>query len=183
LQIRVKGKNIEVTDALREHAVDKVSKIQKLGLEVREIEVTLLVEKNPSIRQNQVAEINIFGNSGVIRAVGRDRDMYIAVDMAVAKVQRQMSKYHGKRIDRTQAHPSALRTPTAEEHEAEDLAPSIVKLKGIPRKPMTPEEAVLQMETLGHDFFVFTNSETDNTNIVYRRIDGNYGLLDYGVID
>jgi putative sigma-54 modulation protein len=183
LQIRVKGKNIEVTEALREHAVDKVSKIQKLGLEVREIEVTLLVEKNPSIRQNQLAEINIFGNSGVIRAVGRDRDMYIAIDQAVAKVQRQMSKYHGKQIDRTQAHPSALRTHTAEAHEAEDLAPSIVKLKGIPRKPMTPEEAVLQMETLGHDFFVFTNSETDNTNIVYRRIDGNYGLLDYGVID
>jgi putative sigma-54 modulation protein len=183
LQIRVKGKNIEVTEALREHAVDKVSKIQKLGLEVREIEVTLLVEKNPSIRQNQLAEINIFGNSGVIRAVGRDRDMYIAIDQAVAKVQRQMSKYHGKQIDRTQAHPSALRTHTAEEHEEEDRAPSIVKLKGIPRKPMTPEEAVLQMETLGHDFFVFTNSETDNTNIVYRRIDGNYGLLDYGVID
>ncbi|HEY5494744.1 MAG TPA: ribosome-associated translation inhibitor RaiA [Candidatus Anoxymicrobiaceae bacterium] len=183
MQIRVKGKNIEVTEALREHAVDKVSKIQKLGLEVREIEVTLLVEKNPSIRQNQLAEINIFGNSGVIRAVGRDRDMYIAIDQAVAKVQRQMSKYHGKQIDRTQAHPSALRTHTAEEHEEEDRAPSIVKLKGIPRKPMTPEEAVLQMETLGHDFFVFTNSETDNTNIVYRRIDGNYGLLDYGVID
>ena len=183
MQIRVKGKNIEVTDALREHAVDKVSKIQKRGLEVREIEVTLLVEKNPSIRQNQVAEINIFGNSGVIRAVGRDRDMCIAVDMAVAKVQRQISKHHGKQIDRTQAHPSALRTHSEEEHEVEDLAPSIVKLKGIPRKPMTPEEAVLQMETLGHDFFVFTNSETDNTNIVYRRIDGNYGLLDYGVID
>ena len=183
MQIRVKGKNIEVTEALRAHAVDKVSKIQKLGLEVREIEVTLLVEKNPSIRQNQLAEINIFGNSGVIRAVGRDRDMYIAIDQAVAKVQRQMSKYHGKQIDRTQAHPSALRTHTAEEHEEEDRAPSIVKLKGIPRKPMTPEEAVLQMETLGHDFFVFTNSETDNTNIVYRRIDGNYGLLDYGVID
>ena len=183
MQIRVKGKNIEVTDALREHAVDKVSKIQKRGLEVREIEVTLLVEKNPSIRQNQVAEINIFGNSGVIRAVGRDRDMYIAVDMAVAKVQRQISKHHGKQIDRTQAHASALRTHTEEEHEAEEKAPSIVKLKGIPRKPMTPEEAVLQMETLGHDFFVFTNSETENTNIVYRRMDGNYGLLDYGVID
>jgi putative sigma-54 modulation protein len=178
LQIRVKGKNIEVTDALREHAVDKVSKIQKRGLEVREIEVTLLVEKNPSIRQNQVAEINIFGNSGVIRAVGRDRDMYIAVDMAVAKVQRQISKHHGKQIDRTQAHPSALRTHTEEEHEVEDLAPSIVKLKGIPRKPMTPEEAVLQLELIGHDFFVFRNSEASEVAVVYRRRDGNFGLIE-----
>jgi putative sigma-54 modulation protein len=183
LQIRVKGKNIEITEALRQHAMEKVSKIQKLGMEIREIEVTLLVEKNPSIQQNQVAEINIFGNSGVLRAVGRDRDMYIAVDQAVAKIQRQISKHHGKQIDRTQARPSALRSHTAVEEEAEDLAPSIVKMKAIPRKPMTPEEAILQMETLGHDFFVFTNSETDNTNIVYRRIDGQYGLIDYGVID
>jgi putative sigma-54 modulation protein len=173
LQIRVKGKNIEVTEALREHAVEKVSKI----------EVTLLVEKNPSIRQNQVAEINIFGNSGVLRAVGRDRDMYIAVDQAVSKVQRQISKQHGKQIDRTQAQPSALRTFAIKEQEQEEQAPSIVKLKAIPRKPMTPEEAILQMETLGHDFFVFTNSESENTNIVYRRIDGAYGLIDYGVAD
>lgn len=183
MQIVVKGKNIEVTDALREHATEKLSKIQKSGYEILEIEVTLLVEKNPSIRQNQIAEINVFGNSAVIRAVGRDHDMYIAIDQAVAKVQRQIAKHHGKQIDRTQAQPSALRTHKESEHEAEDLAPSIVKMKAIPRKPMTPEEAVLQLETLGHDFFVFTNSETDNTNIVYRRFDGDYGLIDYGVID
>jgi putative sigma-54 modulation protein len=182
LQIKVKGKNIEVTGALRDHATDKVSKIQKLGLEIREIEVTLLVEKNPSIRQNQVAEVTIFGNGGVLRAVGRDRDMYVAVDQAVAKVQRQISKQHGKQIDRTQAQPSALRAPGAKEQQ-EETGPSIVKLKAIPRKPMTPDEAILQMESLEHDFFVFTNSESDNTNIVYRRIDGHYGLIDYGVID
>lgn len=183
MQIVVKGKNIEVTEALREHAIEKLSKIQKSGYEVREIEVTLLVEKNPSIRQNQVAEINIYGNSAMIRAVGRDRDMYIAIDQAVTKVQRQIAKQHGKQIDRTQAQTSALRTHTAEEHAKEDMEPPIVKVKAIPRKPMTPEEAVLQLETVGHDFFVFTNSETDNTNIVYRRNDGKYGLIDYGVID
>jgi putative sigma-54 modulation protein len=174
LQIVVKGKNIEITDALRQHAIDKLSKIQKSGYEIREIEVT---------RQNQIAEINVYGNSAVIRAVGRDRDMYIAIDQAVTKVQRQIAKHHGKQIDRTQAQPSALRTHTAEEHEKEDLEPPIVKVKAIPRKPMTPEEAVLQLETVGHDFFIFTNSETDNTNIVYRRNDGKYGLIDYGVID
>lgn len=183
MQIKVKGKNIEVTQALREHATDKVSKIQKLGLEMREIEVTLLVEKNPSIKRNQVAEINIFGNTGVLRAVGRDRDMYIAIDQAVSKVQRQISKQHGKQIDRTQGHVSALRTATAEETAPELERPGIVKEKAIPRKPMAPDEAILQMESLSHDFFVFTNSDTLNTNIVYRRIDGNYGLIDYGVMD
>lgn len=183
VQVVVKGKNIEITDALRAHATEKLSKIQRYGLEIREIEVTLFVEKNPSIKQNQVAEINIFSNGGLLRAVGRDRDMYVAIDHAVAKVQRQIGKHHGKQIDRTQSQPSALRTPTAEEHEKEDLLGGIVKVKSIPRKPMTPQEAVLQLETIGHDFFVFTNAETDSTNIVYRRNDGNYGLIDYGVID
>ncbi|MHB8896596.1 MAG: ribosome hibernation-promoting factor, HPF/YfiA family [Candidatus Geothermincolia bacterium] len=183
MQIVVKGKNLEVTEALREHALEKASKIKKFGLEVREIEVTLLVEKNPSIQKNQIAEINIFVNKSTIRGVGRDRDMYVAIDHAVSKVERQIIKQHGKKIDRTQAHPSPLRGVAAEEHVQEDTAPSIVKTKAISRKPMAPAEAILQMETLGHDFFVFTDSETDNTNIVYRRIDGNFGLIDYGVID
>lgn len=183
MQVKIKGKNIEVTEALRDHAMDKVSKIQKLGLEIREIEVTLLVEKNPRISRNQVAEVNIFGNSGVLRAVGRDRDMYIAIDQAISKVQRQISKHHGKQIDRTQGHPSALRVATPREAAPEVERPPIVKQKAIPRKPMTPDEAILQMESLAHDFFVFTNAETQNTNIIYRRIDGNYGLIDYGVID
>ncbi|HEY5526387.1 MAG TPA: ribosome-associated translation inhibitor RaiA [Candidatus Anoxymicrobiaceae bacterium] len=183
MQIVVKGKNIEVTDALREHALEKASKIEKFGLDVREIEVTLLVEKNPSIQKNQIAEINVFGNKSTLRGVGRDRDMYVAIDHAISKVERQIIKHHHKKIDRTQAHPSPLRTYTAEEHAAEDLAPQIVKTKAMSRKPMTPQEAILQMETLGHDFFIFTDSETDNTNIVYRRIDGNYGLIDYGVVD
>jgi len=183
LQVVVKGKNIEVTEALREHALEKASKIQKFGLDAREIEVTLLVEKNPSIQKNQVAEINIFVNKSTIRGVGRDRDMYVAIDHAVSKVERQIIKQHGKKIDRTQAHPSPLRTYGIEDNAAENIAPSIVKTKAISRKPMTSEEAILQMETIGHDFFIFTNAETDNTNIVYRRIDGNYGLIDYGVID
>lgn len=183
LQIVVKGKNIELTDALREHALEKASKIKKFGLDVHEIEVTLLVEKNPSIQKNQIAEINIFASRATLRGVGRDRDMYVAIDHAVSRVERQLIKHHGKKIDRTQSHPSPLKTVAVEEAPAVDTAPSIVKTKAISRKPMAPEEAVLQMETLGHDFFVFTDSDTDNTNIVYRRMDGNYGLIDYGVID
>lgn len=183
MQIVVKGKNIEVTEALRAHAEEKASKIQKFGLDVREIEVTLLVEKNPSIQKNQIAEINIFANKSTIRGVGRDRDMYVAIDHAVSKVERQIIKHHGKKIDRSQAHASPLKTHAIEEHPTEETTPSIVKMKAISRKPMAADEAILQMETLGHDFFVFTDSETDNTNIVYRRMDGNYGLIDYGVID
>lgn len=177
MQVTVKGKNIDITEALRNHAQGKVMKIEKLGLGFLEIEVKLVVEKNPSIQQNQIAELTLFGNGPLFRATDRDRDMYTAIDKAVAKLQRQIKKYHGKQIDRTQSQESALRG-SSEEAEPEAGGPSIVKTKKIALKPMTPEEAALQMEMLGHDFFVFTDSETDKANVVYRRNDGNYGLID-----
>jgi putative sigma-54 modulation protein len=177
LQVVIKGKNIEITDALRDHARQKVSKIDKLDMGFKEIEVKLVVEKNPSIQENQIAELTLFGNGRILRATERDRDMYVAVDKAVSKLQRQIKKYHGKQIDRTQAQESALRGHAPSEEVPEGMQ-VIVKTKSIALKPMMPEEAALQMEMLGHDFFVFTNAETDNTNVVYRRNDGNYGLID-----
>ncbi len=177
MQVIIKGKNIEITEALRDHARQKVSKIEKLDLGFKEIEVKLVVEKNPSIQDNQIAELTLYGNSRILRATERDRDMYIAVDKAVSKLQRQIKKFHGKQIDRTQGQESALRGPAVPEEPVEAM-PVIVKEKSIALKPMTPEEAALQMEMLGHDFFVFTNADTDNTNVVYRRKDGNYGLID-----
>jgi putative sigma-54 modulation protein len=177
LQVVIKGKNIEVTDALRDHARAKVAKIEKLHLGFREIEVKLVVEKNRSIQENQIAELTLFGNGKILRATERDRDMYAAIDKAVAKLQRQIKKYHGKQIDRTQAQESALRGQPEQAPAGEEEL-KIVKTKSIALKPMTPEEATLQMEMLSHDFFVFFNSETENTNVVYRRKDGNYGLID-----
>ena len=177
MQVVIKGKNIEITEALRDHARQKVAKIEKLDLGFKEIEVKLVVEKNPSIQVNQIAELTLFGNSRILRATERDRDMYVAIDKAVSKLQRQIKKYHGKQIDRTQAQESALRgqfIPTA----PEEGMPVIVKEKSIALKPMVPEEAALQMEMLGHDFFVFVNADTENTNVVYRRKDGNFGLID-----
>lgn len=177
MQVVIKGKNIEVTDALRDHARQKVTKIEKLDLGFKEIEVKLVVEKNPSIQENQIAELTIFGNGRILRATERDRDMYVAIDKAVSKLQRQIKKYHGKQIDRTQAQESALRGQVPVEAPAESRR-VIVKTKSMSLKPMAPEEATLQMEMLGHDFFVFMNAESGNTNVVYRRNDGNYGLID-----
>lgn len=177
MQVIVKGRNIEVTDALREHAGQKVAKIEKLGLDFKEIEVKLVVEKNPSIKNNQIAELTLVGSGPPLRATDRDRDMYIAVDKAVSKLLRRIKKFHGRQIDRTQAQESALRGPLPEESSGEEN-PSIVRRKTISLKPMTPEEAVLQMEMLGHDFFVFTDSETGQATVVYRRNDGNVGLID-----
>lgn len=177
MQVVIKGKNVEVTDALREHANQKVAKIDKLQLGFKEIEVKLGLEKNRSIQENQTAELTLYGNGPLIRVTERDRDMYVAIDKAVAKLQRRIKKYHGKQIDRTQAQESALRGKPIPEETREEQ-PTIVKTKTVDLKPMNPEEAALQMEMLGHDFFVFTNADTDNASVVYRRKDGNYGLID-----
>ncbi len=177
MQVVIKGKNIEVTEALRDHARQKVLKIEKLDLGFKEIEVKLIVEKNPSIQINQIAELTLYGSGRILRATERDRDMYVAIDKAVSKLARQIKKYHGKQIDRTQAQESALRAQFIPTSPSEGM-PVIVKEKSIALKPMTPEEAALQMEMLGHDFFVFVNADTDNTNVIYRRKDGDFGLID-----
>ena len=177
MQIIIAGKNIELTDALRKHARQKVVKIGNLGVNIDEVEVRMVVEKNPSIKENQKAELTATGKGIHLRATDRDPDMYVAIDKAVSRMQRQIKKYHGKQIDRSHGHYDSRREkPQTDEPEEEHSA--IVKTKSISLKPMTPEEATLQMEMLGHDFFVFTDSGTDNTSVVYRRNDGNYGLID-----
>lgn len=177
MQVVIKGKNIEVTEALRDHAEAKVEKIAKLDLGFKEIEVKLVVEKNPSIKDNQIAELTLTGSGPLLRATDRDRDMYIAIDKAVAKMQRQIKKFHDKRVDRTHAPESTIRALEQVEEEGQAV-PEIVKIKAMTLKPMTPEEAVLQMEMLGHDFFVFRNDTTEQVNVVYRRNDGNFGLIE-----
>ncbi|MBU4175708.1 MAG: ribosome-associated translation inhibitor RaiA [Actinobacteria bacterium] len=177
MKIIIAGKNIELTDALRNHARQKVVKIGNLGVNIDEVEVRMVVEKNPSIKENQKTELTATGKGIHLRATDRDPDMYVAIDKAVSRMQRQVKKYHGKQIDRSHGHLDSRREkPHPEEPEEEH--PGIVRTKSISLKPVTPEEATLQMEMLGHDFFVFTDSGTDNTSVVYKRNDGNYGLID-----
>ncbi|MBN2169008.1 MAG: ribosome-associated translation inhibitor RaiA [Actinobacteria bacterium] len=179
MRVIVKGKNIEITDALRSHAESKVAKVEKLGLNYQEVEIKLGVEKNPSIRDNQIAEITLSGNGPLLRSTDHDRDMYVAIDKAITKLQRRLKKYHGKLIDRSRSQeaPPKTQVPEVEEEEAEE-SPKIVKSKTIDPKPMAPEEATLQMDMLGYDFFVFRDSESEDIVVVYRRKDGNYGMID-----
>jgi len=177
MRVVIKGRNIEVTEALRVHANAKVNKLGKLGQGYQELEVKLEVEKNPSIKENQVAELTLRGNGPLLRAVENDFDMYVAIDKAVAKLQRQLKKFHDKRIDRTKSpQENAIR---AFQLETETAQPSkIVRRKRLALKAMSPEEATLQMEMLGHDFFLFKDEDTDRVNLVYRRRGGDFGLID-----
>ena len=180
MQIIVKGKNLEVTDALRKYALEKVSKVEKYLDRILKTEIEMSVERNPKIPDNQVVEVTIFSSGPIIRAKESAVDMYQAIDLVSGKLERQARKVKRKLIDRSHHAKNPFKeSPLAVKEEEEEEA-VIVKTKSFPLKPMTPEEACLQMDLVGHDFLVFINADTEETNVVYRRKDGNYGLIEPG---
>jgi putative sigma-54 modulation protein len=176
VRLQVKGKNVEVSDSLKDYARQKLGKLEKHLNDASRLELELQVERNPSISENQVAEGTIWTKGPVLRARESSSDMKASIDLLVEKLERQARRYRDKRRrgpGRNHDQPLAGRPVVAEEE-----SPMIVKTKQFAVKPMSPEEAVLQLELVGHDFFVFLNGETNDVNVVYRRRDGNYGLIE-----
>ena len=178
MRLQVKGKNVEVSDSLKLYAQEKLGKLDKHLNDAARLELELAVEKNPSIAESQIAEGTIWTKGPVLRARESSPDMRASIDMLVEKLERQARRYRDKRRPRWGARTSGVAvaepTPTLQDEES----PVIVKTKQFAVKPMTPEEAVLQLELIGHDFFVFVNIETGLQNVVYRRRDGGYGLIE-----
>jgi putative sigma-54 modulation protein len=178
MQFQVKGRNLEVSDAIRTYAEQKLAKLERQLNDPR-VELELAVERNPSIAANHVAEATIWTRGPVLRAREASSDMRASIDQLVEKLERQVKRYRtqGKARRRRAARangPAEEAMPVVRD-EAEPL---IVKTKQFTVKPMTPEEAVLQLELIGHDFFVFRSADTGEVNVVYRRRDGNYGLIE-----
>jgi putative sigma-54 modulation protein len=186
VNLTVKGRNLVLTDAIHKYAEEKIGRLGRYLSDGSRCEVELWTEKNPSITDDQVVEATIFTRGPVIRAREASPDIFASIDLVYAKLERQVKKYRGKLVARSQgAHKEAFvregfAAALEEPEEAEDEAtsPRIVKTKQFMVKPMAPEEAALQLELIGHDFYVFTNSETQETAVVYRRRDGNYGLIE-----
>jgi putative sigma-54 modulation protein len=199
MKIQIKGRNVVVTDALQAYAEEKLARVHRLLQErhideVSRVELELMFEKNPSIADPNVAEATIFTRGPVIRAKESSDDMYAAIDLVTDKLQRRVKKYHDKVYHKNERHARdkvgaalSVEEPQAEAPAAApaEIAPPpldghgrIVKTKQFALKPMGVDEATLQLELVGHDFFVFTNADTDSTNIVYRRRDGHYGLIE-----
>jgi putative sigma-54 modulation protein len=185
VNLTVKGRNLVLTEAISAYAETKLGKLSKYLANSSRCEVELWTEKNPSIADNQVVEITIFTKGPVIRAREASPDIYASIDLVFEKIERQVKKYRGKVVSRHQETPKEALTSEGfrileepEDAETETSPPLIVKTKQFMTKPMTPEEAALQLELVGHDFYVFTNSETNETAVVYRRRDGNYGLIE-----
>ena len=172
----VKGRHMDVSPDTRTYAEDKVGKVAHIlnGM-VMSTEVELYHERNRSIGEREVAEVTMFTKGHVLRARETASDMKSAVDKVAAKLERQARRYKERVVDRHAgkiAPVLATVEPVEEEPER-----TIVKTKNLELKPMSSEEAILQLELLGHDFFVFASAETDDVAILYRRRDGDYGLL------
>jgi putative sigma-54 modulation protein len=177
MRLQVRGKNVEVSEAIREYAEEKLGRLERQLADPTRVELELAVEKNPSIAANHVAEATIWTKGPVLRAKEASSDMRASIDLLVDKLERQVSRYREKRHRRNGRGASAP-TPTTAAIPAEPSDDLIVKMKQFSVKPMSPEEAVLQLELVGHDFFVFRNDETSDVNVVYRRREGNYGLIE-----
>jgi len=175
MQLIIQGKNIEITDRLREYVEKKVGKLDRYLPTITEARMELSVEGAKSAKDRQVAQLTVRTRGTLLRAEERSADMFASIDAIVDKMYRQIVRYKGKRYGRGREPGEA---PPVEAFEEEEGPPRIVRTKRFQVAPMDEEEAIEQMELLGHDFFVFFNVNTDEMNIVYRRKDGNYGLIE-----
>jgi len=170
----VSGKNIDITDALKDRVEKRLNKFERYFSPDTEAHVTLSVEKN-----RHIIEVTIPFNGVILRGEEATGDMYTSIDNVVEKLERQMRRQKTKLERRNKDGNIKFENwtvPAEEEFEDEEIR--IVRTKRFAMKPMPTEEAVLQMELLGHNFFVFSNAETDEVNVVYKRKDGNYGLIE-----
>lgn len=184
LQFNIRGENIEVTPAIREHIEKKVEKIERYFTDGAN--ATAMVNLKSYNHNQTKVEVTIPMKNLTLRAEERHDDMYAAIDLIVSKLERQIRKYKTK-VNRKfrERDGMGVAFATAEndtrvqnEAEEEDEDFTIVRTKQFDLKPMDEEEAVLQMNMLGHNFFVFTDAESNETNIVYKRKDGSYGLIE-----
>jgi len=174
MQITITAKGVAVPSGLKRVVERRLSKLQRLLHQIDTVDITCSRE-----RQWQVVEIIINANGLLVRGEDRAIDIRSAIESLVDKLERRVKKSRSKLIERYREHPETREAWAAEpEEESDELAPSLVRTKRLAVKPMSPEEAAAQMELLGHDFYVFTNSETNQVNVIYRRKDGNYGLIE-----
>lgn len=175
MKIKIFGKNIEVTEGIRSAVEEKIGKLDKYFAGETRVDVTLSVNKN-----EQKVEVTIPVKGRIIRAEEISDDMYVSIDMVEETIERQLVKYKNKIIDKKKSIKESF-TETYIEADYEDEDEDQIKIKKTKRfgiKPMDPEEACVEMELLGHNFFVFLNAETEEVNVVYKRKGNTYGLIE-----
>jgi putative sigma-54 modulation protein len=178
MRLQVKGKNLDVPPAIRDYAESKLAKLDRHLHPTAQVELELSMERNPSIAEAHVAEATVWTKGPVVRARESASDMKASIDLLVRKLERRVKRAREKRRPNFGRLRGSAAAPENPSEETEDQAARIVRTKQFALKPMSPEEAVLQLELLGHDFFVFRSADSDQVNVLYRRRDGNYGLIE-----
>ena len=174
MKITLRGKNIEITEAIEEKVSEKLSKLDKYFIVSENVQAKVLVRTYP---YGQKIEVTIPTEYVLLRAEVVDQDLYNAIDLVIDKLEGQIRKYKTRLNRKSKDNKLAFNLASIEplEDEEEDV---LVKTKTITPKPMDMEEAIMQMELIGHSFFVYRDTETDAISIVYRRNDGDYGLIE-----
>ena len=172
MRITISGRNIELTDGLKAAVEDKIGKLEKYFTPDTDVFVTLSVEK-----ERQKIEVTIPVPGHIIRSEQVSNDMYVSIDLVEEVIERQLRKYKNKIVDKQQAAASFQKAYLDKDYE-EDEEVKIIRTKKFGIKPMYPEDACVQMELLGHNFFVFYNAETEQVNVVYKRKGNTYGLIE-----
>jgi len=186
MQLLLKGKNFVISDRVRDYVEKKIGKLDRYLPEIDEARVEITQEKTKSSKDRNIVQVTLRTNGTILRAEDRSEAIYASIDAAVDKIHRQIVRYKDKRVDRLQGHISNKRPedeiPALDQETltaiAEERERRIVRIKKFQVVPMNEDEAVEQMELLGHDFFVFYNVNLGRINVLYRRSDDNYGLLD-----
>lgn len=169
-----RGENIEVTESIKEYIKDKLSRIEKYLLDNEQVEARILI-KVRGIEQK--VEVTIPTKSYTIRCEESHNDLYAAIDLVVDKIERQIRKYKTKLVDKRRQQIIDQSFDFLEE-DTEEPVGKVIKRKRLTMKPMDEEEAIVQMELLGHSFFVFKDVESNKINVLYKRLDGNYGIIE-----
>lgn len=184
MDITVTGRKMPVTDALRNYAEEKIGHSMKvMDIDPLNAEVVLYKEKNPSIARPDACEVTLFTRGHIIRVEEREEDMYAAIDVAAAKVLRQLRKFKTRVLDHKGAHAETIREMTPTDVDFDELMQElsaddeIVRVKEVEFEPKTEEEALVQIDLLGHDFYVYTDRDSNDVHVLYRRKNGGYGLL------
>jgi putative sigma-54 modulation protein len=172
MELLIKGKNVEITEAIEEYIQQRLGKLEHHLPNIASVRVELSEEQTRSLESRYVAQVTIDRRDALLRGEERAGDLFAAIDGVANVITRQIQRYKGKLYGRKR--PSPLRAEIAIEEEEPR---TVVKIKRFPVKPMSIDEAVDQMELLGHDFFLFFNPDAAQFNLLYRRKDGNYGLI------
>ncbi len=179
MQITITTRNLEITEPLRHYAEEKIARLQKFVNQITSAHVVLSVEKH-----RQIAEVTLHVREHTIRGEESSADLYSAIDLVADKIERQILRYKEKIVEHSgrgsgrsySAEEEML--PAGEGESSPEDGPHIVKMKRFAMKPLSPDEAAMQMSLLGHNFFVFRNARTQEVNVLYRRRDGDYGLIE-----